>query len=110
LDVPRRIGQGSIDQVSYAGGDSSSTRVKKFSFGAYGKRRNTDWTNDTSNARFDDDHWIERGYTGHEHLDNVRLIHMNGRVQDPIFGRWSRVDHSARISLETQSGCRTRRP
>jgi RHS repeat-associated protein len=79
--------QGSIDQVSYAGGDPSSTRVKKFSFDAYGKRRNTEWTNDPGNARLDDLHWIERGYTGHEHLDHVRLIHMNGRVQDPISGR-----------------------
>ncbi len=31
--------------------------------------------------------WTERGYTGHEHLDKVKLIHMNGRVQDPIVGR-----------------------
>ena len=31
--------------------------------------------------------WTERGYTGHEHLDAVRLIHMNGRVQDPVWGR-----------------------
>ena len=25
-----------------------------------------------------------RGYTGHEHLDGVGLIHMNGRVFDPL--------------------------
>jgi RHS repeat-associated protein len=25
-----------------------------------------------------------RGYTGHEHLDGVELIHMNGRVFDPV--------------------------
>jgi RHS repeat-associated protein len=28
-----------------------------------------------------------RGYTGHEHLDDVGLIHMNGRVYDPLVGR-----------------------
>ncbi|MBK6277195.1 MAG: RHS repeat-associated core domain-containing protein [Gammaproteobacteria bacterium] len=28
-----------------------------------------------------------RGYTGHEHLDDVGLIHMNGRVHDPSLGR-----------------------
>jgi len=36
--------------------------------------------------------WTERGYTGHEHLDKVKLIHMNGRVQDPILGRMLSAD------------------
>jgi RHS repeat-associated protein len=34
----------------------------------------------------------ERGFTGHEHLDNVRLIHMNGRVYDYKLGRFLSVD------------------
>lgn len=29
-----------------------------------------------------------RGFTGHEHLDGVGLIHMNGRVYDPVLGRF----------------------
>lgn len=29
-----------------------------------------------------------RGFTGHEHLDNLSLIHMNGRVYDPKIGRF----------------------
>ncbi|MCK7492525.1 MAG: hypothetical protein MZW92_13755 [Comamonadaceae bacterium] len=29
-----------------------------------------------------------RGYTGHEHLDNLGLVHMNGRVYDPVLGRF----------------------
>ena len=35
---------------------------------------------------YDDAQFTRRGYTGHEHLDNVRLIHMNGRLQDPLLG------------------------
>ena len=27
-----------------------------------------------------------RGYTGHEHIDSLGLIHMNGRIYDPHLG------------------------
>ncbi|MBJ7539669.1 RHS repeat-associated core domain-containing protein [Marinomonas sp. C1424] len=33
-----------------------------------------------------------RGFTGHEHLDNVGLIHMNGRVYDPEIARFISAD------------------
>jgi RHS repeat-associated protein len=32
------------------------------------------------------------GFTGHEHLDNLDLIHMNGRVYDPQLGRFISAD------------------
>ena len=34
----------------------------------------------------------ERGFTGHEHLDETYLIHMNGRVYDYQLGRFLSVD------------------
>jgi RHS repeat-associated protein len=76
---------GSVDKLKRASG--AGTEQLAMSFDAWGKRRNTNWTADPADQRFGDNHWIERGYTGHEHLDNVRLIHMNGRLQDPILGR-----------------------
>ncbi len=33
-----------------------------------------------------------RGFTGHEHLDGVGLIHMNGRVFDPVLARFTSAD------------------
>lgn len=33
-----------------------------------------------------------RGYTAHEHLDSIGLIHMNGRVYDPAVGRFLSAD------------------
>ncbi len=33
-----------------------------------------------------------RGYTGHEQIDDVGLIHMGGRVYDPILGRFLQAD------------------
>jgi RHS repeat-associated protein len=34
----------------------------------------------------------DRGYTGHEHLDQFGLINMNGRIYDPVLGRFLGVD------------------
>lgn len=33
-----------------------------------------------------------RGFTDHEHLDEVGLIHMNGRIYDPALGRFMSAD------------------
>jgi RHS repeat-associated protein len=33
-----------------------------------------------------------RGFTGYEHIDEVGLIHMNGRVYDPQIGRFLSTD------------------
>ncbi len=32
------------------------------------------------------------GYTGHQMLDDVGLIHMNGRLYDPFLGRFCAAD------------------
>lgn len=33
-----------------------------------------------------------RGYTGHEHVDTLGIIHMNGRIYDPLLGRFLQAD------------------
>src|SRR5438874_5472836 len=57
-------------------------------FDAFGKPRSRDWqpSGDKMYQSF------ERGFTGHEHLDDVYLIHMNGRVYDYRLGRFLSVD------------------
>ena len=44
-----------------------------------------------------------RGYTGHEELDEVALVHMNGRVYDPTLGRFLSADSiiEAKDSLQS---------
>lgn len=37
----------------------------------------------------------DRGFSSHEMLDDVRLVHMNGRVYDPVLGRFLSQDTSA---------------
>ncbi|EKY18908.1 hypothetical protein HMPREF9073_01022, partial [Capnocytophaga sp. oral taxon 326 str. F0382] len=36
---------------------------------------------------------LDRGYTGHEHLQTVGLIHMNGRLYDPALHRFLQPDN-----------------
>ena len=55
--------------------------IKRLSYDAFGKSRNAlDWVSAPTDTNF-------LGYTGHEMLDDVGLIHMNGRVYDPELGR-----------------------
>ena len=44
-----------------------------------------------------------RGYTGHEQLDLVGLIHMNGRVYDPTLGRFTSADPIIQIPDNPQA-------
>jgi len=44
-----------------------------------------------------------RGFTGHEHLDEFNLIHMNGRVYDPTIGRFLSADPHIQAPYDTQS-------
>jgi RHS repeat-associated protein len=81
---------GSIDSVT----DASAAIEVRLSFDAFGARRDeADWHGAPSSGE-----WTgiantgRRGYTVHEHLDNLSLIHMNGRVQDPALGRFLSAD------------------
>ena len=51
-----------------------------FSFDPWGRRRHpTRWDYYSTPTTY----LFDRGFTGHEHLDNFDLINMNGRVYDP---------------------------
>ena len=46
---------------------------------------------------------LDRGYTGHEHLLSVGLIHMNGRLYDSIVHRFLQPDNYIQDPENTQS-------
>lgn len=68
---------GSIVKIT----DNTGTEVFKASYDAWGKQT-------ISNNTFA----FHRGYTGHEHLKEFGLINMNGRMYDPILGRFLSPD------------------
>ena len=43
-----------------------------------------------------------RGFTGHEQLDDVDLVHMNGRVYDPLLARFGTPDPMTENPFSTQ--------
>nr|WP_256470542.1 RHS repeat-associated core domain-containing protein [Alkalimarinus coralli] len=45
----------------------------------------------------------DRGFTDHEHMDEVGLIHMNGRVYDPVIGRFLSADPYVQAPYNSQS-------
>ncbi len=46
---------------------------------------------------------IERGYTSHEHFAEVGLIHMNGRLYDPLLRRFLNADENIQDPYNTQN-------
>ncbi len=47
--------------------------------------------------------FIDRGYTGHEHLQYFRLINMNGRLYDPRLHRFLQPDNNLQEPYNTQN-------
>jgi len=102
--VPNGIGvlidNGSTVQTRYVhkdhlGSIAAITRedgspAEQMSYDPFGKRRNLDGTDDPGNSLIGATD--NKGYTGHEMLDNVALIHMNGRVYDPTVARFTSAD------------------
>jgi RHS repeat-associated protein len=68
--------------------NESGSIVSRNSFDAWGRPRNpTNWSYSNVPVSI-----LDRGFTGHEHLEEFNLINMNGRVYDPIIGRFLSVD------------------
>ncbi|GAA4166992.1 hypothetical protein GCM10022217_41600 [Chryseobacterium ginsenosidimutans] len=46
---------------------------------------------------------IDRGYTGHEYFPEVGIIHMNGRLYDPLLRRFLNADENIQDPTNTQN-------
>lgn len=64
---------------------------EELSYDAWGRRRNaSDWQYYA--ALTDAKAFNPNGFTGHEHLDLFEMINMNGRMYDPVIGRFLSPD------------------
>ncbi len=77
---------GSIAAVS----NEAGAVVERMAYDPWGKRRFPDGNGDKLDALYGVT--TDRGYTMHEHLDEMGIIHMNGRVFDPLAGRFMSSD------------------
>ena len=69
--------------------DAGGALKERLAYDPWGKRRNLDGASapDTLDGKTDN-----RGFTGHEMLDALDLVHMNGRVYDPFVARFLSAD------------------
>ncbi|HSF77201.1 MAG TPA: polymorphic toxin type 10 domain-containing protein, partial [Steroidobacteraceae bacterium] len=81
---------GSTDRI--VDGTTGAAIVSE-SFDAFGRRRGNDGTMYLATSDWAAIRSTTRdGFTGHEHLDNLGLVHMNGRVYDPVIARFLSAD------------------
>lgn len=76
---------GSIVALTNGGG----SMVQKLSYDAWGKRRNPNGTDDPTGSITSS---TNRGFTGEEELSVSGLVHLNGRVYDPLLARFTSAD------------------
>jgi len=74
--------------------DEVGNVVQRYSYDAWGRWRNAGtWAYEVSPPSHEGVGATDRGYTGHEHLDEFGLINMNGRVYDPVLGMFLSPDN-----------------
>lgn len=87
--------QGSIVAIT----DSQGQVLEKRLFDAWGNVLVQDGAGNVLNGLT----LLDRGYTGHEHLQSVGLIHMNGRLYDPKLHRFLQPDNYVQDPFNTQN-------
>ena len=90
---------GSVDTVT----DETGAVVERLSYDAFGKRRTASGAGAWTEAALAIvGAQTPRGFTGHEHLDALGLVHMNGRVYDSALGRFVSADPYVQFPESTQ--------
>ncbi len=91
--------------------DSNGVITNRRSYTPFGEIRNILYTEIKDQANSMSTHQlmlksldsVNRGFTGHEHINGTDLIHMNGRVYDPTIGRFLSADPHIQAPNDTQS-------
>ncbi|WP_240687499.1 RHS repeat-associated core domain-containing protein [Alcanivorax sp. 24] len=85
-------GMGSVVAVAHGLGGVT----ERYRYDPWGRpRKDVDWTAMSDRAWFGMERAekaTSKGYTGHEMLDDVGIIHMGGRIYDPTIGRFLSAD------------------
>ena len=95
---------GSLDTIT----NETGQIITSLSFDAFGQRRETGSLNIIVQVHLaislQDAYGItKRGFTGQEHIDSANLIHMNGRIYDPVLARFVQADPLVQAPKNTQS-------
>lgn len=88
---------GSVSVVTDVGG----AVVERLAYEPFGKRRNSNGLSDANGTLTAQS--TDRGYTEHEHMEEVGLINMNGRLYDPGLARFLSADPYVTFPNDGQS-------
>jgi RHS repeat-associated protein len=80
--------------------NESAVVLERLSYDAWGKRRFANGADDPTGSITSQ---TSRGFTGHEELDAVALVHMNGRIYDPLVGRLISADPTVPDPMNAQA-------
>jgi RHS repeat-associated protein len=87
--------------------DHTAAVTQRYAYDPFGKRRVVSGEYDADGKLVYDwnntNHGTDRGFTGHEHLDDVGIIHMNARLYDPRLGIFVQPDPLIQDSLNLQN-------
>jgi RHS repeat-associated protein len=85
----------SVDTIT----DNHGIVEERFAYKPFGERLILDPNGNIT----DKTSFTNRGYTGHEHIEGTKLIHMNARVYDSSIGRFLSADSMIPYIYESQS-------
>ncbi|EGR1420496.1 type IV secretion protein Rhs [Vibrio cholerae] len=88
----------SIDMIT----DGYGLVVERRSYNTWGKQRKVAWR-ETGALEVVQEALTNRGFTGHEEISEVGLVHMNGRVYDQELGRFISPDPIVQAPFSTVS-------
>ncbi|OED45095.1 hypothetical protein AB833_00210 [Chromatiales bacterium (ex Bugula neritina AB1)] len=83
--------------------DSVGGLLERYSFDVWGKPRTLQSTTESLIDSINVSPVHTKGFTGHEMLSEVGLVHMNGRIYDPALGRFLSADPHIQYAYNTQS-------
>ena len=92
---------GSVDALL----DGAGGAVQGMAFGPWGARRQPGTGNGLTEAQLTgfDACRTTRGFTGHEMVDALGVVHMNGRIYDPALARFLQADPVVQFPADLQS-------
>ena len=82
--------------------DNTGNAIERRHFDAWGNITNY-WNAEGKTTIPAEGILLDRGYTGHEHLLSVGLIHMNARLYDPVLHRFLQPDNYVQDPFDTQN-------
>ena len=83
--------------------DEDAAITARMHFGAFGERQDMNWQTPFTGYQYALNAITTRGFTGHEQVDSMGIVHMNGRIYDPKLGRFLQADPVVQAPKNSQN-------